>query len=343
MRFSTTTKLFFRRHSILTATSSIVVIVGISGFSVMVLVALHPERHVRTPKIAKVTVTRHVAPKATPVQPPAPAPKQPAPEPIHTLVAPPTPPPAPLPAPARVAQTATAPTPAASLAPAPAPKQPAPPAPDVPTSPSYTSSNWAGYMASTENYTAINGSWVIPSARAGSTTATSADATWIGIGGAKSSDLIQIGTEDTVSAQGIQSSAVFYEMLPSAAVYPASITVAPGDTVSASLHETSQGVWQATITDTTTGQNFSVLLDYASTNSSSEWIEEDPSYSNGQPIPLDAFDSVSFSGGTTIANGTSLTIAGSGAGSITLVNGSAVRISVSSLSIDGGSFIATEQ
>src|SRR5581483_11881915 len=93
-----------------------------------------------------------------------------------------------------------------------------------------------------------------------------------------SGDLIQVGTQDTVSPTGRSSSSAFYELLPESSTIIPAIAVSTGDHMSASLIETASNEWTITITDTTNGQSFVKNVGYISSNSSAEWIEEDPSY-----------------------------------------------------------------
>src|SRR4051812_44346743 len=59
--------------------------------------------------------------------------------------------------------------------------------------------NWSGYVAGGSDYTAISGSWVVPQVSGGTL---SADATWVGIGGTASRNLIQAGTQAIVDYDG---------------------------------------------------------------------------------------------------------------------------------------------
>src|SRR5580693_2390477 len=53
--------------------------------------------------------------------------------------------------------------------------------------------NWAGYTASGGNFTSVTGTWDIP--QISGSASPSADATWVGIGGVTTQDLIQAGTQ----------------------------------------------------------------------------------------------------------------------------------------------------
>jgi hypothetical protein len=219
---------------------------------------------------------------------------------------------------------------------------PAPPA-STPqgSSNSYTSTNWSGYLATGGNYTAISSSWVVPSVT-GNGSSTTGDGTWVGIGGVSSSDLIQVGTTNFVSASGQVTTSAFYEMLPDTARTILTMTVSAGDSISASLIETSSGIWSVSITDNTTSQTYSTSVSYASTNSSAEWIEEDPSYSSGSQVPFDEFGSVNFSGASVTSATVVSNLTQSNASPITLENTSGQTLaSPSSIGTGGANFTVT--
>jgi hypothetical protein len=212
-----------------------------------------------------------------------------------------------------------------------------------PTTTSYTSSNWSGYMANTNSgsYSQISGAWTIPQATSGSSS-TSADSTWIGIGGVSTSDLIQVGTQNEFTPSGHLESTAFYEMLPSASINITSMTVSAGDSMTAVLNEISSGEWSISITDVTNGQSFSDTVSYTSSNSSAEWIEEDPSYSTSHQIPFDDYGTVDFAEDSAKASGAVLNLSGADAQPITMVNHANQPISTpSGLESDGASFNTT--
>jgi hypothetical protein len=209
------------------------------------------------------------------------------------------------------------------------------------TTTGYTSTNWSGYLSTIGSYSRIAGSWNATSPTEVGTR-TSADGTWIGIGGVTSGDLIQVGTDNFVSPGGQVSSSAFYEMLPANAVTIPSVTINPGDSISASVTETSSGEWMIAINNNTNGQSFSTSVAYTSTNSSAEWIEEDPSMSTFRQYPFDNFGTASFTNGSTTSSGANQTIAGSSAQPVTLVNQSNQPIATpSAIRADGESFSVT--
>lgn len=178
------------------------------------------------------------------------------------------------------------------------------PTPCTNTPASYASTNWSGYLKTNCTFTAVSGAWTVPTPISTSTTDTSIDAAWIGIGGVTSDDLIQVGTEDAVATDGTIDSAVFYELLPDLPHYPTSITVSPGDHVSAAISETSTNRWLINITNTTNSKTFSTTVTYSSSHDSAEWIEEDPSFASGGLVPFDDFGTVTFTNASATGNGT---------------------------------------
>jgi len=204
------------------------------------------------------------------------------------------------------------------------------------------SANWSGYASTGGSYTAVNGTWTVPQFAPSS--AAGADATWVGIGGVSSRDLIQAGTQQTVSGNGSTQYQAWVETLPQAS-HPVPLTVNPGDSISIAIAQSpqAQDQWSVNFTNNTTGQTYQVTEHYTSSMSSAEWIEEAPSAARGRQIPLDNFGSIDFSQGSTVKDGKAVSIADSGAQPITMVaRGSHQTAKPSSLGADGGSFTVTQ-
>jgi len=205
------------------------------------------------------------------------------------------------------------------------------------TTTGYTSTNWSGYIAVNGTFTGVSGSWVATNPT-GNNATTTADSTWIGIGGVTSGDLIQVGTQNIINSSGIVTTSAFYELLPDFSQPVPGITVTPGDSMSASITQISSGQWSITITDNTNGQVYTNTFAYNSTLSSAEWIEEDPSFSAHRQIPFDNFGIATFSGSSTVMNGSSISLASSTAQPVTMVNRSGTPIAVPSAISGSGSF-----
>ena len=292
----------------------------------------------------KKSVSHHaVAPKPkpapTPTPTPAPAPA-PAPAPTKTSAPPSTPVPAigtPKPEPVVTPSPSSSVSGLTPTASAPAPSSPTP-APSSQTTTGYLSTNWSGYLAANGTFTAVSASWTATMATGNGST-TSADSSWIGIGGVTSGDLIQVGTQNTITASGQVSTSAFYELLPNASQPVPGVTVAEGDNMTASITEISSGQWTVTITDNTDKQSWTATVSYTSSLSSAEWIEEDPSYVSGKLVPFDNFHEAVFTAGLATQNGASVTIAASTAQPVTMVDSNAQSIAIpSAIGSDGASF-----
>ena len=219
------------------------------------------------------------------------------------------------------------------------PSQPTRPTqPHVPRGAQDTSQNWSGYSATGGTYTAVSGTWTVPQFTPDSPAG--ADAAWVGIGGVNSRDLIQAGTQQTVSGTGSTQYQAWVETLPQAS-HPVPLAVHSGDsvTVNISLVPNSQNQWLVAFKNNTTGQTYQVTETYASSKSSVEWIQEAPSAARGRQIPLDNFGTIDFSQGSAVKNGQTVSIAGAGAQAVTMVGRGGQRLATpSTLGSDGASF-----
>jgi hypothetical protein len=203
-----------------------------------------------------------------------------------------------------------------------------------------TTVNWSGYDASNGTYSGISGSWTIPSVSGSDPS--SADATWIGLGGVNSTDLIQTGTQNEVNQDGSVQTTAFYELLPDNETPIQAISVNPGDKISASINLISSGFWQISLLDQTNGQRYTTEVQYDSSESSAEWVEEDPSDVTGQQVPLDNFGTVNITGASATLNGQSEDLNSLGAQVLTMVNDADQPLAtVSGLSSQGSDFSVT--
>jgi hypothetical protein len=199
-----------------------------------------------------------------------------------------------------------------------------------------TSHNWSGYAATGGSYTAVTGTWTIPEFSSSGTSGI--DAAWVGIGGVRSRDLIQAGTQETVSGSGRTQYEAWIEMLPRSS-RPVPLQVHAGDSVTVAISEQSANDWSIQFTNNTTGQTYQTEQQYTSSHSSAEWIEEAPSGGRGGILPLDNFGTIQFTGGSAVKDGATVSIAGSGARAITMVSANDQPLAVpSALGDDGASF-----
>lgn len=142
--------------------------------------------------------------------------------------------------------------------------------------------NWSGYAVTPgSGVTAVASDFTVPAA---ALLPPGFAATWTGIGGYNSSDLIQAG----VGENSLPNNALFgtqyyawYELLPNAET-PISgctgdpnCTVTPGDQVSVNISNVSGNTWSVSLSDA--GKwSWSHDVTYASSGSSAEWILEAP-------------------------------------------------------------------
>jgi hypothetical protein len=196
-----------------------------------------------------------------------------------------------------------------------------------------SSSNWAGYAATSTKYTSVTSTWREPSASCGS--ATTYASFWTGLDGFNSGSVEQTGTLVECSG-GAPHQFAWYEMFPAAPVYFSNPTVA-GDTMVSRVTATSSGAFTLFLADTTRGWSHTIHKSNSSlARSSAEVIAEAPSSSSGV-LPLANFGTVTFT--SSMVNGG--TLGASGPQSITMVTSSGtVKCSVSGIS-GGTSFSAT--
>jgi hypothetical protein len=183
----------------------------------------------------------------------------------------------------------------------------------------------------------VTGTWTVPQPRVSG--APGVGATWVGIGGVSSHDLIQAGTQDVAAGGGQAQFQTWIEMLP-AASQQVPLAVEPGDSVTVSIIEqgAGTGVWQISMKNNTSGRSYQASVTYASSYSSAEWIEEAPTGSSGI-LPLDQFNSVSFSAASATQNGQTVDLTQASAQAITMLNGNGQPLAVpSGIGGDGSSF-----
>jgi hypothetical protein len=145
--------------------------------------------------------------------------------------------------------------------------------------------NWSGYAVTSGGYKSASASWTVPQVAFMSYPggpSVEASATWVGIGGLSTSDLIQLGTGQIVAPNGATTYYAWYELLPATQVpLPAPYNVSPGDAMSAALNCTANCTannpnmtWRLSMTDSTKGWTSANTVTYPSNLSSAEWIQE---------------------------------------------------------------------
>ncbi|HEV7664200.1 MAG TPA: G1 family glutamic endopeptidase [Chloroflexota bacterium] len=202
-----------------------------------------------------------------------------------------------------------------------------------------TSQNWSGYAATEGGYTGIRATWTIPDL--GGSSSVGLDAVWVGIGGVRTRDLIQAGTQRTVLQNGATQTEAWVELLPRASE-TVPFSVDPGDTISVSIDQDGPETWVIVFTNITRGQTYEVTRHYASSLSSAEWVVEAASAGRRGLLPLDQFGTVQFSQASALQESQVLNISESGAHAITMITPGGVSLAVpSAIGADGDSFSVT--
>lgn len=207
-----------------------------------------------------------------------------------------------------------------------------------------SSLNWAGYAVTPgSGVTGVSSTFTVP---ASGVVPPGFAATWAGIGGYSTSDLIQAGVgEQSFPSNPLLGSQYYawFELLPasetpiSGCSGDANCTVRPGDSITVNIHNLSGNSWSINLSDS--GHwTFSKTVSYASSESSAEWIQEAPTLVAVQTIPAPV-GTVHFGPTSTYTRGgTSHTIA---AGNPTLINespGVVNEATTSPLASNGQSF-----
>jgi Peptidase A4 family len=204
--------------------------------------------------------------------------------------------------------------------------------------------NWSGYAVtpSAGGITAVESTFTVPAA---GLVPPGFAATWTGIGGYNTSDLIQAGTaEQSAPSNPLLGDQYYawYELLPASETQltncsgDPNCTVTPGDSITVNIHQVSGNTWSIAMTDT--GKwSWSQNVNYASSESSGEWILEAPTLV--AQTTLANVGTVHFGPTSTYtAGGVTHTIAEGDPTQIFLSPGAVNEATPSSLASDGQSF-----
>ena len=145
-----------------------------------------------------------------------------------------------------------------------------------------SSLNWSGYAVTPgSGISAVSSSFTVPSA---GLAPPGFAATWTGIGGYTTSDLIQAGTaEQSLPNNPLAGPQYYawYELLPASETQltgcsgDANCTVTPGDKITVTISDVSGNTWSISLSDS--GKwSWSKDVTYSSSESSAEWILEAP-------------------------------------------------------------------
>jgi hypothetical protein len=171
-----------------------------------------------------------------------------------------------------------------------------------------SNSAWSGYVATGESFSAVAGSWTVPTLTcpAGSNTDS---AEWVGIDGWGGATVEQDGV-DSDCRNGSPHYFAWYEIygdpdLAGGLPIVVSEPVAAGDVITASV-SLSGSTWLFGLADATKGWTTSIPVPSPTPSpaqASAEWIVEDPGGCTPECLTLADFSPVSFTGATATGNG----------------------------------------
>ena len=177
-----------------------------------------------------------------------------------------------------------------------------PPAPPAAVTTATSSANWSGYAVQAKNVTAVHAAWIVPAVVA--PPATGYAATWVGIGGVTTQDLIQAGTEQDIE-DGVPTYYAWVEVLPddTLGVSPRRLPAHPGDLFSVTITNTAGNDWSITLENRTTAQRLSLTVTYQSCTCAAEWVEELPDIGGVSDPAVANFGSATFTEATATVGG----------------------------------------
>jgi hypothetical protein len=163
-----------------------------------------------------------------------------------------------------------------------------------PTTGTVQSPNWSGYYFGSGPYTAVTGTFTVPSLYQGQSNTYMAE--WVGIDGASNSDLIQAGIVETQDPNNPSDFYIipWWEILPSPETPITTMAVSPGDQLQVTITQAGGGQWSIALLDTTSGSSFTTDQSYSGPLSSAEWIVEAPEV-NGSLSTLADYTTTTFS------------------------------------------------
>lgn len=191
-----------------------------------------------------------------------------------------------------------------------------------------TSRNWSGYVSTSGTFSAVAGSWNVPSATCPGATTYSSE--WVGIDGYTSGTVEQDGTDSDCNGTnptyyawyetyGAQSTDPPLNNGNSVSLSTGTYPVSAGDSMTATVSVVAT-TYTLAITDNSKGWSFSIPVVWSvPTRSSAEWVVERPSV-GGQLASLTNFGVTGFSGATASTGGSPESISALGGFGVEMTN-----------------------
>lgn len=147
------------------------------------------------------------------------------------------------------------------------------------------SQNWSGLATTGTAERSVGATWTVPSFTQADFASNSAIGEWVGLGGMRSHQLIQVGTLTEPGVNGEAQTVAFWEQLPNAAVD--TVAVPTGDAVTATITPAGPDRWRLELTvagEAAPAVDTVVTLSptaAAGVETSAEWITEAPTSPSG--------------------------------------------------------------
>src|SRR4051812_4222271 len=157
-----------------------------------------------------------------------------------------------------------------------------------------TSTNWSGYAVTgaSGSVSDVKASWVVPAIVGPCPSTSQYSSFWVGIDGYSSNTVEQIGT-DSDCQNGQPAYYVWYEFYPHWSYTVNTLTIHPGDQISAEVRADAKGTFTVILIDQTTRGSFQTSAKMNNADrSSAEWIAEAPW--SGGVLPLTNFGTAQF-------------------------------------------------
>ena len=137
------------------------------------------------------------------------------------------------------------------------------------------SENWSGYAQSAPagTFTGVSATFVVTTVDT-KMSGTQYSSDWVGVDGFNNGKLVQAGVEED-NFDGAAYYQAWTEVLPKSE-NPLTLTIAPGDLVTATVHEIADNRWVMMVSDDTTGKSAKRVVNYRAPGTSVEAIHERP-------------------------------------------------------------------
>jgi peptidase A4-like protein len=181
--------------------------------------------------------------------------------------------------------------------------------------------NWSGYVATHQPgkkvvYKSVTGTWTVPTATCSKKQGPSSSAAWVGIGGYKTTNQEEVGTNSNCSKKGKPVYFAWFELVPylSYQTFPnISHKVAAGDTITGLVRILNYRFVRLEVKDVTRGWDFVKTINFSSQDTTTaDWVMEAPATCvlyTCQEASLTNFGSITMRNISAVGNGATGTLA----------------------------------